>query len=266
MFRELINLLSVGEIFILSTILLISLSLVVSYIGSIFIKSESVSPEYTRDTDSILGVMGSGYGIFLGFVIITLWGHYMEVQKDVYEEAGAISSIVHNIKVFPQADAFFLRKNIAAYLQAIRDDEWQKMKQGKESNKAWDAFQKLYITFQQYTAKTAKETFFYGQIMNNMDTALKKRRDRLLAVKSIINNEIRIALILGAIVIIVLASFLKTKGPARIFANICLTIVIGFNLTLALCFDYPFSGSISISNYPFYEGVLANLKPLKEVE
>ena len=134
------------------------------------------------------------------------------------------------------------------------------MKHGEESNKTWNAFQNLYLTFQEYTAKTAKEKFFYGQIMNNMDAALKKHRDRMLAVNSIINNEIRIALILGAVVIIILASILRTHGPVRIFANICLAIVMGFNLTLALSFDYPFSGSISISNHPFYEGALAHIK------
>ncbi|KTD22146.1 Uncharacterised protein [Legionella lansingensis] len=260
MFRGLINLLPIWQIFLINLSILICISLLASYLGSILIPQETIDREYSRSTDSVLNIMGSGYGVFLGFVIIALWNHYLAVQKIIYEETDAISVIVRHLDVFPPKEASLLRKNIQAYVVAVRGDEWEKMREGKESEKAWTALQDLLLSFQDYTPQTPKEELFYRQSLSFLDKVLKQRRDRLMAAKSIINDELRTALILGAIVIIFLASLLKAKeGGMRIFANVCLAIVIGFNLTLAISFDFPFSGSISVGNSPFYEGVLATL-------
>ncbi|WED43288.1 DUF4239 domain-containing protein [Legionella cardiaca] len=259
MFRELINTFSVLQIFLLILVLLTAFSALASYLASILIPKETVNSEYSRSTDNILSIMGSGYGVFLGFVIIALWNQYLAVQRIVYQEADALSIIVRNIEVFPEEDRSILKNAVYRYLEAIRVDEWQTMRQGKESEKAWAATYNLYKTFQTYDPKTQKQALFYRQIINNIDATLKDRRNRLISMKSILTDEMRTALILGAMVIIFLSSLLKAReGALRIFATFCLATVISFNLTLALSFDYPFSGSISVSNAAFYEGVLAN--------
>ncbi|CEK11845.1 bestrophin-like domain [Legionella hackeliae] len=260
MFRDIINVLSVWQLFLIILVLLLSFSALATYIAYYLIPKESVDNEYSRSTDSILNIMGSGYGVFLGFVIITLWNHYLYVQKNVYQEADDISVVVRYLAVIPPKDRAPMENSLKEYLHAIQTDEWQQMRLGKESDKTWKAVYAMLKTFQNYTPQTAKQGLYYRQILNHMDSFLKERRDRLITVHSILNNELRTALILGAIVIVFLSSLLKAHegGAIRILANICLALVIGFNLTLALSFDYPFSGDISVSSAPFYQGVLKN--------
>ncbi|KTC86552.1 DUF4239 domain-containing protein [Legionella brunensis] len=259
MFREVINTLSVWGIFLINLVLLLSFSFFASYIASLLIPKKAVDQEYSRSTDSILNVMGSGYGVFLGFVIITLWNHYLSIQKIVYQEADSLSVIIRNIAVFPEKDRLPLQNTLQHYVKMVRTDEWQTMRQGKESEPAWEALQNMTTAFQNYTPTTPKQALYYRQAIGTLGTLLANRRDRLIALHSILSNELRTALILGAVVIIFLSSLLKARagGTMRILANICLAIVVSFNLTLALSFDYPFSGSISVSNAPFYEGVLS---------
>ncbi|OCH98001.1 hypothetical protein A8135_01905 [Legionella jamestowniensis] len=260
MFRELINTLSVWQLFLINLVMLLSFSVLATYIASYLISKESVDTEYSRSTDSILSIMGSGYGVFLGFVIITLWNHYLYVQKNVYKEADDLSVVVRNLNVFPEKERLPMENSLKQYVHLIRTDEWKMMREGKESDKAWSAMHAMLLAFQNYTPKTAKEALFYRQNMNHLDSFLKERRDRLISIHSILNNELRTALILGAIVIVFLSSLLKAHegGTMRMLANFCLALVIGFNLTLAFSFDYPLSGSISVSNEPFFEGVLKN--------
>ncbi|ASQ44991.1 bestrophin-like domain [Legionella clemsonensis] len=260
MFRELINTLSVWQLFLINLVVLLSVSVLATYIASHFISKKSVNKEYSRSTDSILNIMGSGYGVFLGFVIITLWNHYLYVQKNVYKEADDISVVVRDLNAIPEKDRRPLENSLKQYLHLLRTDEWSMMRKGQESEQTWNAMRTMLITFQQYTPKTPKEVLFYRQIMTHMDSFLQGRRDRLITIHSILNDELRTALILGAIVIVFLSSLLKAHegGTMRIVANFCLALVIGFNLTLALSFDYPFSGSIAVSKAPFYEGMLKN--------
>ncbi|WP_162263205.1 DUF4239 domain-containing protein [Legionella nautarum] len=236
------------------------ISLTAFYIGRFFICPEKKDKEYSKSTDNVLSILGSGYGVFLGFVIITLWNHYLNVQKIVYHEADALSVVVRDLEVLPPSATVPLKSSLVNYLHSVRNDEWEKMKKGERSEKTWNNAYKLYRSFQEYTPHSTKENLYYRQIMNYLDGLLKDRRDRLIASKSILNDELRVALILGAVMIIFLSSLLKAnEGSIRIFANFCLATVIGFNLTLALSFDFPFSGSISVNNAPFYQGVLSKL-------
>jgi hypothetical protein len=47
------------------------------------------------------------------------------------------------------------------------------------------------------------------------------------------------------------------RDEARNIAVLAIAGLVGFNLGLALTFDYPFSGDISISNKNYYEGILS---------
>jgi hypothetical protein len=258
--RGIINALPVWEIFLIVFIAFMLITLLAVYLGNVLIPQEKVDESYSRTTDSVLNILGSGYGVFLGFVIITLWNHYLNVQKIVYEEADSISVMVRNLAVFPPEKAAPLKAGISQYLEAVRNDEWELMRLGEESPKAWAAVQNLFVVLQNFTASTRKEDLFYRTILSEMVSVLKERRNRLLAARTIINAELRAALILGAVIIIFLSSLLKAReGTMRIFANVCLAAVIAFNLTLALSFDFPFSGSVSVSNSPYYQGALADL-------
>lgn len=71
------------------------------------------------------------------------------------------------------------------------------MRLGQESSQTWATTGKLYTTLQNFTPHNSKEEFYYRQLISHLDSMLKARRDRLIAAKSILNNELRTALILG---------------------------------------------------------------------
>lgn len=260
MFRTLINSLNIWETFILNFIILFLFSLLGSYIAHHFFR-ETVR-EHSKSMNNILNIMGAGYGVFLGFSIIALWNYYLHVSNIIYHEADALSVIARNLTVFPEKDRAAFDEVLRQYVLSVRNDEWKSMTNGHESQLAWDNFNTLLNRFQQFSPSSSlKEQFFYNQEISHLDEALKYRRNRLLAINSIMRDELRFALVLGGVVILFLAGLLRANGSGmHVLANSCLALIISFNLTLALHFDYPFSGGVSVSNTAFYQGILAKYK------
>lgn len=260
MIRVLINTFNIWETFILFFILLFLSAILGSYIANHLLRADI--KEHSRSMNNILSIMGSGYSVFLGFAIIALWNYYLNVGNIVYQEADELSLISRNLNVFPEKDRVVLDEALRQYVLSVRKNEWESMRMGKESQLAWDNLHKFFSAFQQFSPSSSpKQQFFYNQAIRHLDEVLKYRRNRLLAIHSILRQELRLALVLGAVVILFLAGLLKADGSGlHLLANSCLAIIISFNLTIALHFDYPFSGGVSVSNAAFYHGALARYK------
>ncbi len=259
MFRWIINYLPVWLLFIINFSIYIILVLFGTYLSRVILSSKKIDTDYSRTTDSILGILGGAYGFFLGFVIVTLWNTFTTAQKIVYQEADAVGILGRSLTTFPASWQMTMDNDIDNYIRTVRVNEWEAMRNGKSSPLAWNAINQLYFHLHQYTPASPKETLYYLQVVNNLNDLLKKRRDRLFYRNSILDNSLRTALILGAAVIAFMTGLLKgqgQQGAMRFLTISTFGLVIVFNLTLALNFDYPFSGKIAVSNAPFYQGVL----------
>ena len=66
-------------------------------------------------------------------------------------------------------------------------------------------------------------------------------------------------LIGGALLLLAVTFLFATRNPRlHLVLTIAVAVLLGFNLLLALVLDYPFSGTIAVSNHPFTEGALAD--------
>jgi hypothetical protein len=95
-------------------------------------------------------------------------------------------------------------------------------------------------------------------LINTLNELLKARRERLNGLKSIIPLPLRTALIIGSIFLVITLGGIRGERTFYYLIPILLfALVLGFNLALALSFDYPFSGPISVPNRLFYSGALS---------
>lgn len=260
MFREIINSIPFWWFLCLTISSFILLSYVSSRISSYYLKS-AVSHNHRVIANNLVNILSGGFSILLAFVIITTWNYRLQTSAAVAKEADYLSLMIRDSEVFPVEIIQHFKQGIQNYTIAARADEWSRMRQGSESVRAWIALEALFTTIQSYKPQNSFETIYYTQMVNNLNSLVIARRERLNQLVSIIPKELREAIIAGCVTLVIILGAIR--GESSIMNNltpILFSAILGFNLALALSFDFPFSGDISVSNQVFYQGVLGRFQ------
>jgi hypothetical protein len=258
MYRYLIDTLPIWGLITLTIAILILVTLMSAKLFSWCPKSNDTN--YEKISTTLITIISGGFSILLAFVIINTWDYYLKSTDIVSREASYLATMLRDSKAFPREFQEKLHSAIAEYTVAVRFYEWDDMGKGRENAQAWDAINNIYKLMTAYEPKPGKEGLFYNQLIIQMNNLLDTRRERLNSSNSVIPGTLRNALIISSIFLMAVLGAIQGRAdvlnllPVLFFAGI-----IGFNLALALSFDYPYSGDISISNKPFYRGALGKI-------
>lgn len=256
MFRHIITVVPFWWFIFGTTFLFMILSYTAARISSHYLETIA-TPEHRIIANNLIGILSGGFSILLAFVIINTWNYRLQTRASVAKEADLLSIMTRDSEIFSQPFSKKLKNAIGRYTVAVRKDEWEKMTEGKTSPYAWISLEALYKEIRAYKPINAQESFYYGQIIGKLDGLLAARRERLNQLESVIPKELRQAIVIGAILLALILGGIRGEDdllntmPVLLFSGI-----LGFNLALALSFDYPFSGDISINNQIFYSGIL----------
>jgi hypothetical protein len=256
MTREIINNVSYWWLIILCMLFFLILSYLSARI-SVYFFSKPVDKDYWYLTNSLIGILSTGFSILLAFTIINTWNYQLVALNASSREAAFLALMVRNSAVFPPEAKEKIIKATLNYAVAVRIDEWKMMRKGKDSQKAWDAIEQLNTAIQNYIPQTAKEKFYYSQVVSHMDNLLQARRDRLTEIVSVIPHALRTALVIGSILLTIILGGIRSESDLyHLMPVLLFSPMLGFNLALAINFDYPYSGDIAVSNKLYYSGVL----------
>ncbi|WP_051555200.1 DUF4239 domain-containing protein [Legionella fairfieldensis] len=254
--RELIDMVPLRWLVCLSMIFFMIITYLSTRISTRFF-STPVDADHRQLANTLITILSGGFSILLAFVIINTWNYLMLASSATSKEADYLASIIRNIRVFPLDARTEIMAATRNYTVTVRVNEWDTMRKGKQSQKAWDSLETLFAVIQAYQPKTDQEKIYYTQVVANVNGVLQSRRERLNELDSIIPHPLRGALVIGSIMLAIILGGIRGEReflhitPALLFAA-----VLGFNLALALGFDYPFSGDVSVSNKLFYSGAL----------
>lgn len=260
MYRELINNIPFWGLVFLSIMVCMSVCYLSGQVARYFV-STPVDKEQLRFANSLIGILSGGFSILLAFVIVNSWNYLQSTRESTIKEANYLAVMIRDLAVFPPKIQTSIRAEIANYVISVRTDEWKSMRHGYASPKAWSNLDSLYKVIQRYIPSSPHQQIFYNHLLINLNGLLEARRDRLLRIDSLIPTPLKDALIGGSLVLaIILGAFHPEKKIKAIAPVLLFSGLLGFNLALAVSFDYPFSGNISVSNKAYYWGLLANFK------
>jgi hypothetical protein len=212
------------------------------------------------------------YSIVLGLVIADLSGNFSTASATVSAEASALNGIMRTSLAFPaEPSARFpdgpraaLQEALGAYVHAVVDDEFPRMRTGGSSPVAFATLEGVYSTVQAYEPKTNVQQAFYDSAVDELREATLNRRERLQDSESGTSNLLRTLLLAGGVVFILLAypaSIESLRVQAAIVGAATAFVSFGYLLTMVL--DYPFAGDESVSTTPYKTGPLASLWALE---
>ncbi|STX28292.1 Uncharacterised protein [Legionella beliardensis] len=260
MVRELINTLSFWQLALLYILILTVLTYLAAFISTRLI-TFPIDKDHRALSNSLISILSAGFSVLLAFIIINTWNYLLKTQDEVAKEADALAAMMRDIHVFPAPVKTKIMNGIYNYTIIARTQEWAMLTQGKESSAAWAALHHLITILQSFEPRTTLERIYYTQAVRNLETVLETRRNRLARLHSIIPDKLNSALIIGSIFLVVILGLIRGETNfLHITPLLFFSIVLGFNLAIALSFDYPYSGDIAVSNHFFYQGMLGTFK------
>jgi len=206
----------------------------------------------------MLGVLAAIYGIVLAFVIVSLYEDYKKTSGDIRTEASALSTIYRDTRGLAPPVAAKIKLEVGQYIGTVRNEEWRSLRDGRESDRAWQELSAFYTTLQAYEPKTTSQQAFYSEVVGRVNDLVDARRERLNDAEQGIPSTFEVLLVGGALLLLGF-TFLFGVGNARLHQAmvISVAVLLGFNLLVALVLDYPFSGQVSVSSTPFVQGALS---------
>lgn len=211
-------------------------------------------------SSQMLGVVASLFGLLLAFVIVIEFQAFNGASEKVQEEADGLAAIVRDSEAFPEPAGTRVREAVGAYARAVREDEWPRMREGEESDLAWQGIDRLFAAMQATTPVTVTQTAFYEDSVRQLNDVLAARRDRLAANEGDLPAPIAALVLVGALVILGYATLVGSRSSAfHAIGAGAIAVIVSFSLVVLLFLQFPFSGDLAVGSEPFAEGVLAPL-------
>jgi hypothetical protein len=154
----------------------------------------------------IYAVIGVVYAVLLAFIAIVVWEQHTRAKTGVEQEANELGDLYRDAHAFPEGVRIRLHNQIRAYIRLVVEKEWPAMANGEASPEAWEAYNQLWLAYQQFHPHDAFENAWYTESLGRLNQLGDHRRLRLLANRSAVPGIMWVVL-LGAGMITIGFSF-----------------------------------------------------------
>jgi len=203
------------------------------------------------------------FAVLLVFTIVSEFQHVDDARGTAEREATALAQIVRDAGPFPASARASIRAAVSAYGSTVVHGEWPSLgRSGQPSPVAAAQLDALERVIQAYRPHGAVASQFYTQEVDQLNVLVSARRDRLQDALHEVPNELVWLIFAGGLVFIATMLTFSAAKDSLLMAHIALLAgLTGGGLLVVVLFDYPFSGSVAISNAAFHQGVLHGLVP-----
>ena len=207
----------------------------------------------------IFASLGAIYAVLLAFMVVVSWQQFDTTNKNVVKEANYIASIYRDSEAFAPAFRTKVRASLDEYVNAVVNDEWPMLAKGERSMKVQKISDGIWRLFGGYQPRSEAERIFFTESVQKLNSEGELRRERILDSQSGIPGVLWTVLIAGGLVTIVFTLFFGTENfGAQMVMTALLAMMISSILYTIFVFDFPFTGSVTVSPAEF-KIVLQNL-------
>jgi hypothetical protein len=201
----------------------------------------------------IIAVVGVIYAVLLAFVVIVAWETFDRAEEVVGQEASALRTVYRDSIGLPAETQAPLQELVRRYAHEVITDSWPAMGQGLPGDpEAGDLLSEMAGVLSSTPVTTPTQQEFVGAEIERLNQLVSLRSQRLDFVQSGIPGILWTALIVGAVVT---AGFALLFGVERAALQMVmvgsLAALVGVLLFVAVGFNYPFSGDVSVQPEPF---------------
>lgn len=197
-------------------------------------------------------VIGTFYAVLLGFVVLVVWNAYSSTKLIVAREANLVGAVYRYAQPFPDPGRQELQSAVIAYAEAVIEDEWPLLAEGRSSPRAL-AF--LATAWQRAFALDASNPDLIQIkpiLLQRIDDLDDNRAQRINAAKPTISAFLWTLLAVGGLLVLGFSYLFRVRARGSQFV-LCaaLAAVIALLVFLIAELDQPFSGEVKLNPTPF---------------
>jgi Protein of unknown function (DUF4239) len=197
-------------------------------------------------------VVGIFYGILLAFVVIAVWEDYRNTETAVRDEAKAVADLYRISFALPEREATPIREHLLSYADQLRKFEWPTMAEGRASKAVADELGGLSQAIFNVQPQDMNDQAIYQQALRLLTVITDNRSERLDSADGTAPGILWLVLLIGGLITLGFPAFFAASNlNAQILMTAALAALVSLSLLLAVVFDFPFSGDVTISASPF---------------
>jgi hypothetical protein len=232
--------------------LILIVSVVVAVGAMLLVRSRAPVGGFFTDSDraaGIFGVTGTGFAVFLAFVIFLSFESYDRARESASIEAVATTELFRIVQLYPDEPRVQLHGQLVCYARSVINHEWEAMREQRESPVVQSWIVRLERTIEGIEIRNQKQGIAYGQWFDRASERREGRRGRLAEAFPYVPSVVWAALILGGLLLLIYVCFFADRGErwfvqALMMATVTAMVVTGLLLVRFLDRPYQRSGGI----------------------
>ena len=198
-----------------------------------------------------MGVLGTTYGVILGFMLFTVWTDFRMAEVDVALEAASLLNVHHIAAGLPEPQREAMAGLTLKYANVAVSEEWPEMQRQHESHAGGAILEQMWQVLLVAEAKTSTEASAVDHLTGAMVSLAERRRLRQEQYESELPGILWVLLIVGGMATVISSCLL---GNDKRWLHYCQVMAFTFVVvaTLAAIADLarPFEGAVSVSPAP----------------
>ncbi|HZY72502.1 MAG TPA: hypothetical protein VFE22_05285 [Edaphobacter sp.] len=196
-----------------------------------------------------MGVLGTTYGVILGFMLFTVWTDFRAAEIDVALETASVLNVHHIAAGLPEPQREMMERLTLQYVDAVVHQEWPAMQSQRENHAGGAVLEQMWQVLSAAQAKSPVNNL--DRLINAMGNLSERRRLRQEQYENRLPGVLWVLLIVGGMATVVSSCLL---GNDKKWLHYCQVMALTFIVvaTLAAIADLarPFEGSVSVSPAP----------------
>lgn len=197
-------------------------------------------------------VVGVLYAVMLAFVVIAVWEDFRKTEAAVRDEAKALVDLHRVTFALPIEGGAEIRMHLTAYANDVREYEWPTMAVGEPSDVVVKDLDQLSRAIFDVKPQSWQELALYQDALRLLAVMTDNRNERLDSSGGSMPGILWFVLLVGGLITLGYPAFFgSTNLVAQILMTAALAELVALAMLLGLAFDYPFTGEVHISAFPF---------------
>jgi hypothetical protein len=199
-----------------------------------------------------LNIIGTTYAVILGFMLYTVWTGFGAANLNVDLEASALRNIYRLAEGLPDPQRTQVQKQSRSYAQAVIDQDWPEMANGRTPEESHEINQAMWKTLMSLTTASPTQIVAQDHAISELSSLTEHRRTRLIQSKYHLPTIFWGVLLIGGLLTIASASmFGSANAPLHSLQVFFFTLLITLVLLAIADVNLPFRGWVHVDSYAF---------------
>ena len=197
-------------------------------------------------------MIGTLYAVLIAFAIYVVWSASKDAGTNLEHEASEVADLSRLSLAMPDPVGGKITAALMEYLNAVVEDEFPGMQQGRDSQRTWTAVQNLWDVYATIQPETPRSQAYFAESLKHLTELSDYRRSRLLASHGTVPATLWYLLLSGGVLLVI---FTYLVGHESVWSQAAMTAalagVLAFSLFIISSLDSPYSGVASVTPQSF---------------